>query len=400
MSAFADPAAGPRVLVSPDKFKGTLSASEAAAIIARAVLTALPGAQVTTLPVADGGEGTVDAVLAAGWTHRISRVAGPCGELTDAIWATDGNTAVIELAAASGLLKITPSDHTAAHSGTFGTGQLILEAIDSGAKRIVLGLGGSASTDGGTGALTALGARFLDSDGQQLPPGGAALADLADADLRGLDARLARVQVDLCCDVERPLLGAQGAAAVFGPQKGATPERVQALDGGLRRLAMILNRLTGRDAAQIPWGGAAGGTSGGLFAAVGANYANGLDTVAELIGLDGKLATSDLVIVGEGSLDEQSLTGKAPVGVARRAQRFGVITVAVAGRLQLEAASLKAAGIAAAVGAADLAGSAALSAADPVTWLTAAVAAVIREVLEREAGEPCATRPQSQKEFK
>jgi glycerate 2-kinase len=386
MTAVADPAAGPRVLVSPDKFKGTLSASEAAAVIARAVLTALPRAQVTKLPVADGGEGTVDAVLAAGWTYRASRVVGPCGDLTDAIWAFDGDTAVIELAAASGLLKITPSDHTAAQSSTFGTGQLILEAIDSGAKRIVLGLGGSASTDGGTGALTALGARFLDSDGQRLPPGGAALVDLADADLSGLDARLTRVQVDLCCDVESPLLGAQGAAAVFGPQKGATPQRVQALDGGLRRLAVVLNRLTGRDAAQIPWGGAAGGTSGGLFAAVGASYANGLDTVAELIGLDGQLARSDLVIVGEGSLDEQSLTGKAPVGVARRAQRFGVVTVAVAGRLELEPAALASAGIAAAAGAADLAGSAAGSMADPATWLAAAVVAAITDALAVEAG--------------
>lgn len=370
-------AARPRVLVAPDKFKGTLSAPEAAEVIAQAVLEVLPEAEVTLLPVADGGEGTVAAVLAAGWTRRSSRVAGPCQDPVDALWAVKGDTAVIELAAASGLLTVTPSDETAAHSDTFGTGQLIAEAIDTGARRIVLGLGGSATTDGGTGILRALGARFLHANGRELVRGGAALVDLDHVDLSGLDPRLAQIQLDLCCDVECPLLG---AAAVFGPQKGAGPGTVRMLEDGLRMLAAALTRVTGRDATDIRWGGAAGGTSGGLFAALGANFANGVDTVAELIGLDSKLAASDLVIVGEGSLDQQSLAGKAPVGVARRARRFGALTIAVAGQLRVDARTLADAGITTAVAAADLAGSAAESASDPRRWLSAAVTAAIGHV--------------------
>jgi len=371
-----------RILLSPDKFKGVLSAPEVAVAMAEGVRQVAPRASIKALPVADGGEGTVEAVVAAGARRIVSRVLGPLGEPVEAAWALLGSTAVVEISAASGLTTVQPSGRSALLSDTFGTGQLMLEAIDAGAHSIVLGLGGSASTDGGAGILRALGARFLDDAGDELAPGGAALVDLGRIDLAAMDPRLAGVAIELCCDVVSPMVGPRGAAVVFGPQKGASPTDVQLLDRGLREIAAALLEITDRDATAIDWGGAAGGTSGGLFAALGAQYSNGIDTVASLIGLDDELTASDLVVVGEGSLDSQSLRGKAPIGVARRAQAHGVPAIAVAGALRIEPAELRPLGIIAAVGASDLAGSSEESIRSGAKWVREATAAAMRLALQ------------------
>ncbi|WP_159622103.1 glycerate kinase [Ruania rhizosphaerae] len=341
-----DRSAGPqRVLVAPDKFKGTLTGPQAAQAIADGVHGALPHAQVRELVIADGGEGTVDAALSAGAQARTATVTGPLGGSVHARWAMDEGTAVIELAAASGLQLVTPSPAIALASTSRGTGELIAAALDSGAKEILLGLGGSACTDGGAGLLRALGARFLAADGQQLPDGGGALGALDRVDVSSLDPRLRHVPITVAADVRTPLLGPSGAASVFGPQKGAGPAQVAQLERGLAVLAQCLRTATGRDAAALDWGGAAGGCAGGLHAALGAQFRPGLEVVAELVGLSAQLRRVDLVVVGEGSLDEQSLQGKAPVAVARRARVVGVPVLAVAGRVAVDRAALAATGI-------------------------------------------------------
>lgn len=358
----------PRILISPDKFKGTLTALEAAKAIRAGVLEAVPQAEVRLMPMADGGEGTVDSVLAVGGTAHAAHVRGPLGETVNAVWAQLDTTAVIEIAAASGLAHVVPNDETSRAAETYGTGELILQALDAGVHEIVLGLGGSASTDGGTGILRALGARFLDEHGDALPPGGGGLPRLARVDLDDLDPRLLTTRVRLCCDVSSPLLGAEGAAAVFGPQKGALPQTVAELDSGLERLARVLNEATGRNASELTWGGAAGGTAGGLYAAIDAEFTPGGDAVAELLGLDAHLRWADLLIVGEGSLDFQSLAGKAPVSAARRARRLGVPAAAIAGRVALSCEQLRREGIIAASGLADIAGSAEEAQSDAFAW--------------------------------
>jgi glycerate kinase len=366
-----------RVLVAPDKFKGTLTAPEAAAALAAGVQRALPSAEVRLLPVADGGEGTVAAVLAAGGHRRTAEVQGPLGGPLAVDWAELGDRAVIEVAAASGLQHVRPDDATAAAASTDGTGQLIGLALDAGLRHVVLGLGGSASTDGGTGILRALGARFLDSESEPLPPGGGSLARLATVDLTGLDGRLAETSVTLCCDVRSPLLGPAGAAAVFAPQKGASAATIPRLEMGLARLASLLRSATGRDAAALDWGGAAGGCAGGLHAGLGATFVPGFDLLADLVGLDRHLAWADLVVVGEGSLDDQSLAGKAPIALAARAARYGAAVVAVAGRIDVSAEALRDVGILAAAGADDLAGSVDAALAEPARWAQAAAERVV-----------------------
>jgi glycerate kinase len=370
-----------RVLVSPDKFKGTLTAPQAASALAAGVRRVLPDAEIRVLPVADGGEGTVDAVLAAGGVRHTAAVSDPLGRPTTVDWAEVDGRAVIELAAASGLhhvcrgSRVRPDDATAVSADTYGTGEVIRQALDTGLGEVVLGLGGSASTDGGTGILRALGARFLDSAGETLPPGGGPLERLASVDLSGLDGRL--VALTLCCDVRSPLLGPAGAAAVFAPQKGASAATVATLERGLTRLAAVLGAATGRDAAAVDWGGAAGGCAGGLFAALDATFAPGFDLLAELIGLEEHLAWADLVLVGEGSLDGQSLAGKAPVALAARATRRGVPVVAVAGQVDVDPGALREVGILAAVGAVEVAGSTAVALADPARWAQAAAERVV-----------------------
>ena len=335
----------PRIVVAPDKFKGSLSATQAAHAIARGLARGCPGAELVVLPVADGGEGTVDAAVAAGYEQRQVVVAGPTGEPVDASFAVLGDRAVIEMAEASGLRRLPGERPAPLAASTFGTGELIRAALDAGARHVVLGVGGSASTDGGAGMAQALGARLLDAAGEEIPPGGAGLADLDRIDATGLDPRLADTELVVASDVDNPLVGARGAAAVFGPQKGATPDDVAVLDAALARYAGIVARDLGVDVAQLPGAGAAGGTGGGAIAFLGARLTSGIELVLEVVGFSSALEGADLVVTGEGSLDEQSLSGKAPVGVARAAARAGVPVVALVGRLEVGPEQLQGVGI-------------------------------------------------------
>jgi glycerate kinase len=347
-SAPAAPAAPVRVLVAPDKFKGSLSAPQAAEAIAAGAQDAADAlaidVEVRLQPVADGGEGIVAAALAAGYRLHPVAVSGPLGDPVEAGIAIgsgpDGSAvAVVELATASGLALL-PGGRgdvtTALAASSRGTGELVRAALDSGANRVVLGIGGSASTDGGAGLAAALGVRFLHADGRLLGPGGGALAGLDRIDTSVRDPRLDTVEVVVASDVDNPLTGPRGAAAVFAPQKGAGPAQVELLDAALRRLAEVLRRDTGADVETAAGAGAAGGVGAGAMALLGARLVPGIDLVLDLVGFDTALAGTDLVVTGEGSFDEQSLGGKAPVGVARRAAAQGVPVVFLSGRLHLD----------------------------------------------------------------
>ena len=333
-----------RILIAPDKFKGTLTGAEAAEAMATGVCRVLPDADITVQPIADGGEGTLEAVLAAGGVRRQTRVRGPLADSVDAPWALTGSTAVIETARASGLEFVTPSPATAGSAHCYGSGELLAAALDAGATEIVLGVGGSAMTDGGSGALRALGAKILDDDGAELPLGGLPLARAATLDLSGLDPRLHHVQLRIAVDVQNPLFGPDGAAHVFGAQKGADASLRTELDAALARWAQLLQDTTGVD-VQLPGAGAAGGFPSAFLACTNASLEPGFDLVAGLTGLDGKLAQADLVLTGEGSLDAQSEFGKAPLGLADRAQKLGLPVLAVAGRITLSDADLAAHGV-------------------------------------------------------
>lgn len=324
-----------KIVIAPDSFKESLSAPEVAAAIARGWAQVFPQAELCLRPMADGGEGTVDALLAAtGGERREIEVSGPLGSPVMAHWGwLEGHTAVIEMAAASGLHWVPREQRDATLTSSFGTGELVRAALDTGAKRIILGLGGSATNDGGMGLLQALGMRFLDRNGQELAPGGGALAQLDQIDLSGLDGRLLTVQVDVAADVDNPLCGPRGASAVFGPQKGADAHQVQALDAALGRMAQVVARTLGEDFSEFPGVGAAGGLGFAAKAFLKARFRPGIELVAELSGLAESLADADLVITGEGRLDAQSLHGKTPVGVARVAQAAGVPVIALAGSL-------------------------------------------------------------------
>ena len=335
------------VVVAPDKFKGCLSALEVARAVATGVQSGRPDAVTVLLPVADGGDGTVAAALAAGYGKVVVAVEGPTGRRVQASYAVRGREAVVELAVACGLDLLPEGRREPLLASTYGLGQVVADAVSRGANRIVLGLGGSASTDGGAGMVQALGARLLDRDGHPIGRGGGALADLASLDLAGLPG-LAGAQVLLASDVDNPLLGPRGAAAVFGPQKGALPPLVKQLEAGLTRWADRVEKATGSDRRAEPGSGAAGGTGFAALALLGATSRPGIELVLDLVGFDTAVAGADLVVTGEGSLDEQSLAGKAPVGVARAAARAGVTVVAVAGRNLLSDMQLHQAGISAA----------------------------------------------------
>ncbi|GAA4548226.1 glycerate kinase [Amycolatopsis samaneae] len=334
----------PHVLVAPDKFKGSLTAGEVADAVAAGIGSAVPGVPVRALPVADGGEGTVTAAVAAGFRRAEVPARGPTGQPVTASFAVSGTTAVVELAEASGLHRLPGDVPAPLTASSTGTGDLIAAAVRSGARRIVLGVGGSACTDGGAGLLTALGARLLDSSGADLPPGGAALRDLDRLDLSGLDPALSEVDFELACDVDSPLLGPHGAAAVYGPQKGALPAAVRALEDGLGRWAGIV----GAGHASRPGAGAAGGVGFAALAVLGARSRPGIELLTELLGFDDALLDARLVVTGEGSLDEQTLRGKAPAGVAAKARKAAVPVVAVAGRCLLSPGALRDAGFEAA----------------------------------------------------
>ena len=339
------------VLVAPDKFKGSLEASEAARAMALGARRALPEAEITTLLVADGGEGTVDAFLRAR-PGRRQRVAAP-GPLGDPLVAElallDDGRAVVEMAAASGLALVAEDRRNALRASSGGTGRLLSTALEAGAREVVVGVGGSASTDGGTGAARELGWRFLDARGRELEPGGGALARLARIDGDGVDGRLRRTRVIGACDVDNELLGPGGAARCFAPQKGASPDEVELLEEGLACLAERVRLDLGIEVANRSGAGAGGGMGAGLVAFFGGELCSGFTLVAREVDLAGPLHGALLVITGEGRLDRQSLGGKAAAGVARAARERGVPCLAVVGSVDLPAAVLREHGFTAAV---------------------------------------------------
>jgi len=340
----------PRIVVAPDSFKESLSAVQAAEAIAAGVCDVLPQAQVLCIPMADGGEGSLDAVLATTRGHRCrAQVTNANGQTIMADWGDlGGNKAFIEMATAAGLEQIPPQERCALHATSVGVGQLIVQALDAGARHLVLGLGGSACNDAGAGLLQALGARLLDQHGQPLPLGGAALARLARLDLSGLDPRLQDARFALAVDVDNVLCGAAGASAIFGPQKGASPQDVIQLDAALAHFADVLAHTSGRDERNLPGMGAAGGLGLPIKTLFAADFQPGVELIAELTGLDAALEGAELVFTGEGSLDRQTLLGKTPAGVARHAQARGIPVVALAGTLGEGYAALYPAGITAA----------------------------------------------------
>lgn len=325
-----------RVIVAPDSFKGSASAPEVATAMERGIRTVFPDADVVAFPIADGGEGTVDALVAATAGRIETRtVRGPLGEPVAARWGVlgDGTTAVVETAAASGLPLVPPERRDPRVTTTFGTGELLRAVLDAGLRTIVVGLGGSATNDGGAGLLRALGVRLLDAGGRDLPDGGAALAGLARIDATGLDPRLSETELLVACDVDNPLTGPRGASAVFGPQKGATPEAVRALDAALARFAQVARTVTGRDVASIPGAGAAGGLGAGLLFFTPARLRPGIELVLAATRFAEAVAGADLVLTGEGRTDAQTAMGKAPVGVAAAARAKGVPVICLSGSL-------------------------------------------------------------------
>ena len=325
-----------KIVVAPDSFKESLSAAGVARALARGLRQALPAAEIIECPLGDGGEGTLDAVLAAtGGEVREARVTGPLGEPVTARWGwlAEQRTAFVEMASASGLELVPRSRRDVLVATSRGTGELLHAALDAGAERLVLAIGGSATNDGGAGLLQALGVRLLDKQGQALGPGGAALAMLASLDVTALHPRLAEVEVVIAADVDNPLCGPQGASQIFGPQKGASPEQVRHLDAALAHFATVTAATLGRDVREQPGAGAAGGVGFAALAFLQATFRPGIEVVAELVGLDDALIDADLAVTGEGRLDGQTLRGKTPAGVLRLAQRHGVSVVAVAGSL-------------------------------------------------------------------
>lgn len=325
-----------KIVIAPDSFKDSLSAEKVADAIAAGLADALPHAQLVTCPMADGGEGTVEAIVAAGNGQlRRNHVQGPLGEPVEAHWGwlPDSHTAIIEMAEASGLQRVPVAQRDARISSTFGTGELIRAALDAGAQRIILAIGGSATNDAGAGALQALGLGLFDAEQQLLAPGGLALSRLARIELSGLDPRLADVRFEIAADVNNPLCGEHGASAIFGPQKGATPEHVHLLDQALGHFADHCAAVLPKDVRDEPGSGAAGGLGFAAKAFFGAQFRAGVEVVAELVGLAEAVKGADLVITGEGRFDAQTLRGKTPFGVARIAQAQGVPVVVLAGTL-------------------------------------------------------------------
>ena len=325
-----------RIVIAPQSFKGSVSGPEAARAIQEGILRVFPKAETVLVPVADGGDGTLDALVEAtsGQTFA-SRVNGPLRQRVQARWGVMGDckTAVIEMAQASGLALLPYKDRNPRHTSTYGTGQLIKRALDRGYRRIIVGMGGSATNDGGVGMAWALGARFYDSKGLPLTPGGAALSRLASIDVLGLHPALKRAEIIAASDVDNPLCGPEGASAVYGPQKGANANTVRVLDKALERYASVVRESLGIDVAERPGAGAGGGLGAGLMAFCGGQVRSGIDIVCQVLDFDARLQGADLVITGEGRLDASTAYNKAPVGVARRASALGIPVIALAGSL-------------------------------------------------------------------
>lgn len=323
-----------KIIVAPNAFKGTLTAPQAAAAIARGVREVFPGAEIVEVPVADGGDGTAEALVTAlHGEFRAVRVEGPLGDPVEATYGLvdSGRTAVVELASASGLALIPAERRDPLRATTYGFGQLLGAAREAGVVAVIAGIGGSATNDGGAGMAQALGYRLLDAQGRDLARGGAALARLWNIDPSGFDRAWSSVAVRVACDVTNPLTGPLGASAVYGPQKGAGPDMVRELDAALARLSEVIERDLGRKVSEIPGAGAAGGAGAGLVAFLGAQLVPGAPLVVDAAGFDEKLKGASLVITGEGRVDEQTAYGKAPGEVARRAQAAGIPVVLVAG---------------------------------------------------------------------
>ncbi len=327
------PAASPRVLIAPQSFKGSADAVSVADAIARGLRRVWPAAECDEMPLADGGEGTVRALVrATRGSVRVARVHDPLGREIDAEWGLlgDGRTAVVEMAAANGLPLLLDSERDPRVTSTRGTGELILDAAASGAQRIIVGIGGSATNDGGAGMARAFGYRFLDRDGNELPEGGAALARLQRIEGQ-TDSRLIRPAIDVACDVRNPLVGPEGASAVYGPQKGATPTMVRELDAALARYADVVEAFVGRSVRDVAGAGAAGGLGAGLIAFLDAHLRSGAELVLEATGFDARLGRADLVVTGEGRIDGQSAYGKLTQAVSERAKGAAKPVVAIVG---------------------------------------------------------------------
>ena len=333
------------VVIAPSRFKGSLTAVQVAEAIREGTTRSLPEATTRLLPMADGGQGIVDAAAAAGYSIRHARVKGPTGHPVQARYAVRGTRAVIEMAEASGLARLSPGCNAPLEASTYGTGQLVRAALDRGARHIVLGVGGSATTDGGAGMAAALGVRFLDSHRRKLPPGGAALRQLDWVDTSALDPRLKAVSVSVATDVLNPLVGPSGTAAVFGPHKGASLSDIGTLDVALTNLSRVLLRDLGTVVAQASGGGAGGGLAAGAMAFLGARRVPIATAMLSLRGFREEIEGADLVVTGERLLNEQSLLGKAPIQVARVANMAGVPVMAVAERVHLSSRQLAKAGI-------------------------------------------------------
>ncbi|ESU33554.1 hypothetical protein G3A_04965 [Bacillus sp. 17376] len=325
-----------KIVIAPDSFKESLTALEAATAIENGMKKVLPEATFVKVPMADGGEGTVQSLVDATGGKIITKtVTGPLGTPVQAFFGISGDekTAVIEMAAASGLHLVPPGDRNPLITTTRGTGELIAAALDYGVEQIIIGIGGSATNDGGAGMARALGILLLDSDGKEIGEGGGALNSLASINLAGIDKRLNSVKIDVACDVDNPLTGMRGASYIFGPQKGAAQEMVELLDNNLHHFADIIRKDLGKDIEHVSGAGAAGGLGGGLMAFLSAELKRGVDIVLEATKLENHLIDADFVITGEGKIDGQTIFGKTPIGVARTSKRHNVPVIAIAGNV-------------------------------------------------------------------
>jgi len=325
-----------KIVIAPDSFKESLSALEVAKAIESGFREIFPDAHYVKLPVADGGEGTVEAMVAATHGKVVKvKVTGPLGEPIEAFFGLSGdsNVAFIEMAAASGLESVPQAKRNPLKTTSFGTGELIRHALDHGVKHCIIGIGGSATNDGGAGMVQALGAKLLDTQGQQIGQGGGALEQLSSIDISELDPRIKDCRFEVACDVTNPLTGKNGASAIFGPQKGATPEMVKQLDGYLAHFAKLIKGSLNIDVDSLPGAGAAGGMGAGLHAFCGAQLRQGIEIVTEALGLEALVKDATLVITGEGRIDSQSINGKVPIGVARVAKRYNKPVIGIGGSL-------------------------------------------------------------------
>ena len=380
-----------KIVIAPQSFKGSLSAREVADAMARGIQQVLSDAELVLLPMSDGGDGTVDALVSAtGGTFEHNEVTGPLGDVVTAVWGIlgDGKTAVIEMAAASGLTLVPPDRLDPMNATTYGTGELVRAALDAGCRHLVIGIGGSATNDGGAGMAQALGVSLLDGEGNELPPGGAALSRLRRIDISRLDTRLAECKVTVASDVNNPLYGKQGSSLIYGPQKGASEEMCRQLDKALEDYATVIKRDLDIEVGDIPGAGAAGGLGAGLMVFLEAELKPGIDIVCETLGLSQHLKGADLVFTGEGRIDAQTMFGKTVAGVARRAKEFGVPVIAIAGELAISNEELTRYGIDAALSIAPGPISLEKSSADAGRLIADATERTLRLILVEPGKEP------------